>query len=124
MQLHRRSHQRIPVRLFIDQFSGQEQWIGVSSNLSAGGLYLCQRPQPVPSEMALELKLPGLDDSIWTKAEVRSVGSVGGFMSIGLVFTAMASKHHRLLRAWVSTARLQLRPDGNERRSTIRQLAA
>jgi hypothetical protein len=70
--------------------------------------------------MALELDLPGLQDTIWTKAEVRSVGSLGGFMGIGLAFTAMAQKHHHQLRYWVRMARGQLR--ANERRSSIRQI--
>jgi hypothetical protein len=119
-----RRHDRIPIRLFVDQYSGQEHWIGVSFNLSAGGLYLCQRPQPIPGVMGLELDLPGLPESIWTKAEVRSVGTRGQFMSIGVVFTAMANKHRRWLEDWVGTARKQLRTDGTERRATIRQLAA
>lgn len=124
MQLFRRSAHRIPIRLFIDQFRGQEHWIGLSFNLSAGGVYLCQRPQPIPNEMALELDLPGLDDSVWTKAEVISVQSRGKFMGVGVAFTAMANKHQRLLRDWVWEASKQLRPDGIERRSTIRRLAA
>jgi hypothetical protein len=119
-----RSHDRIPIRLFVDQYSGQEHWIGVSFNLSAGGLYLCQRPQPIPNLMGIELDLPGLPESIWTKAEVRSVGTRGQFMSIGVAFTAMATKHRRWLQEWVETARRQLRPAGTERRATIRQLAA
>ena len=124
MQRYRRSHHRIPVHLFIDQFRGQEHWIGLSFNLSTGGLYLCQRPQPIPNEMGLELSLPGSPDSIWTKAEVRSVGSYGGFMGIGLAFTAMADKHRSWLRDWVGAARTQLRTGGNERRATIRQILA
>ncbi len=87
-------------------------------------MYLCQRPQPIPNQMGIELDLPGLDDSIWAKAEVRSVGSQGGFMGIGLAFTAMANRHQRLLQDWVGAARTQLRTDGIERRATIRRLAA
>jgi hypothetical protein len=121
---YRRSHQRIPIRLFIDQFSGQEHWIGLSYNLSAGGLYLCQRPQPIPNQMGIEIELPGYDDSIWAKAEVRSIREQGGFMGIGLAFTAMANAHHRLLRDWVGAAKTQLRTAGRERRASIRRLAA
>ena len=124
MQFNRRSHRRIPIRLFVDQFKGQEHWIGLSFNLSEGGLYLCQKPQPIPGEMGLELSLPGEHESIWTKAEVRSVGSQGGFMAIGLAFTAMANKHRSLLRDWVWTAWAQLRTEGDERRGTVRQLLA
>ena len=83
MELYRRSDHRVPVRLFIDQFQGQEHWIGLSFNLSVGGVYLRQKPQAIPAELGLELSLPGNPESIWTKAEVRSVGSQGGFMGIG-----------------------------------------
>jgi len=121
MQRYRRSH-RIPVRLYVDQFRGQEHWIGLSFNLSAGGLFLCQRPQPIPNEMGLELRLPGIHESIWTKAEVRFVGSRGGFMGIGMAFTAMANRQRSVLQDWVGAARTQLRTDGNERRATIRQV--
>ena len=121
---NRRSHDRIPIRLFVGQFSGQEHWIGLSFDLSAGGLYLCQRPQPIPGEMGIELDLPGLPVSIWSKAAVRSVGTHGRFMAVGVAFTAMANKHRRWLEDWVETARKQLRPDGIERRATIRRLAA
>lgn len=124
MHLTRRNNHRIPVRLYIDQFRGQEHWIGLSFNLSVGGLYLCQKPQAIPNEMGVELSLPGNIESIWTKAEVCSVGSRGGFMGIGLAFTAMATRHRRMLRDWVRMARTQIRKSGNERRSTIRQVAA
>lgn len=120
MPLFRRNHYRVPIRLFINQYSGQERWIGLTFNLGAGGLYLCLPPQPIPGQMGLELELPGLDDTIWTRAEVRSVGSRGKFMGIGMAFTAMAQKHQRLLGDWVGMARRQLR--ANERRSTIRQV--
>lgn len=123
MPLYRRRHHRVPIRLFIDQFRGQEQWVGLTYNLSSGGLYLCQRPQPIPAEVGLELDLPGLSESIWTKAEVCSVLSHGEFMGVGMAFTAMANGHRRALKDWVMTARKQLRTY-NERRSTIRRLAA
>ncbi len=124
MQFNRRSHRRIPIRLFVDQFAGQEHWIGLSFNLSVGGLYLCHKPQAIPGQMGLELSLPGEPESIWTKAEVCSVGSQGGFMGIGLAFTAMANKHRSLLRDWVWAAWAQLQPDGEERRGSVRQLLA
>jgi hypothetical protein len=72
--------------------------------------------------MGLELDLPGLDESIWTKAEVRSVGSHGGFMGLGLAFTAMANKHKHLLHDWVGETRKKIRTV--ERRSPLRQLLA
>ena len=124
MRPTRRNDLRVPIKLFVDQFRGQEHWIGLSQNLSAGGVYLCQKPQPIPGVMALELDLPGLGDTIWTKAEVRSAGEHGGFMGIGVAFTAMANKHRSLLHDWVQTARKQLRAYGLERRATIRSLAA
>lgn len=123
-RLYRRKHFRVPIRLFVDQFRGQEHWVGVSYNLSPGGVYLCQRPQPIPSELGIELELPGLPDSIWTRAEVRSVGDHGGFMGIGLAFTAMASAHERMLQSWVRTTRRRLRIKGYERRSPTRRLLA
>lgn len=122
--MHYRRNHRVPVHLFIDQFRGQEHWIGLSFNLSVGGLYLCQRPQAIPGEMGIELDLPGLDDTIWTKAEVRSVGSLGGFMSISMAFTAMANMHRSLLGDWVQTVRTQLQADRYDRRSPARQLLA
>jgi hypothetical protein len=123
MPLYRRRHHRVPVRLFIDQFQGQEQWVGLTFNLGSGGLYLCQRPQPIPGQVGLELDLPGLSESIWTKAEVRSVLSQGGFMGVSMAFTAMANGHRSMLQDWVMMARKQLRTY-NERRSTLRRLAA
>lgn len=104
MPLDRRSDQRVSVRLVIDQFNGQEHWVGVGFNLSAGGVYLCQRPQCVPGQMALELEIPELGDSIWTKAEVRSVETQGPIMGLGLAFTAMANHHRYLLHDFTGVA--------------------
>jgi hypothetical protein len=102
--LDRRSNRRVGVRLVIDQFSGQEHWVGVGFNLSAGGVYLCQRPQAIAGQMALEIDVPELGDTIWTKAEVRSVDIQGPIMGIGLEFTAMANEHRYLLHDWTDVS--------------------
>ena len=125
MELFRRSHRshhRVPIRLFVDQYMGREHWIGLTFDLSEGGVYLCQRPQPAPGEMGVELNLPGLRESIWTRAKVHSVRKRGGFMGMGLAFTAMAKRHRGLLHDWLAMARTQIHTIRTERRSTVRQV--
>lgn len=106
--MDRRGDERVPVRLVIDQFKGQEHWVGVGFNLSAGGVYLYQRPQCIPGQMALEINIPELGDTIWTKAEVRSVEIEGPIMGLGLEFTVMPWCHRLLLHDWTCTPGAQL----------------
>lgn len=79
----------------------------ISFNLSPEGIYLYQRPRDLVRTVSLEFQLPGREESIWAKGEVRYDGRFGEFQGTGIAFTAMANRHWDWIQDWVIESRLE-----------------
>lgn len=106
MAINRRASLRVPVRLLVNQFVGEEYQPGLSFDLSPFGLYLYRRPRAVHRNVQLEFTLPGESDSVWAAGEVRFCGRFGEHQGAGIAFTAMASRHFALIQEWVLGRRI------------------
>ena len=108
MSVSRRHATRVPARLLVDRHvhSGPAQ-IGMSLNIGPDGIFFFERPRIVHPVVQLEFKLPGIEESIWAKGEVRFAETVGDFLGTGIAFTAMAKLHWDMIYDWVLAAKLR-----------------
>ncbi len=75
-----------------------------TTNLSTRGIFLEQVLSPMErfsDVVQIEVPLPGLNDSLWTRGEVVYDRFERLFHGTAIRFTGMANKHRRLLRSWL-----------------------
>lgn len=102
--LDRRFSPRVRVEMFLNQYVRDLPFRALATNLSPWGLQLrklVERNAPLSRIVGVEFELPGTGELIWARAEPRFDALDSDFQTSGLLFTAMASKHERLLRAFV-----------------------
>lgn len=72
--LQRRSTVRLDAEIELDLHSDHNFYTGFSANISDGGLFVATyRPQSVGDRLNVKFKLPGVDEPIEAKVEVRWV---------------------------------------------------
>lgn len=100
----RRLELRVPVEMYLNQYVRERGFRALASNLSDNGLFMRKLTEPFlrrASSMALEFELPGTNEIIWARAEPRFESLGGDFHLTGVLFTAIADKHARLIRDYV-----------------------
>ena len=107
MSTNRRSGIRVPARLLINQYIREKHRTVISFNLSPEGIYVYQRPRDLVRTVSLEFNLPGHQETIWAKGEIRYAGRFGEYQGTGIAFTAMANRHWDWIQDWVIESRLQ-----------------
>lgn len=107
MSRNRRFGLRVPARLLINQYVADWHHQSISFNLSPEGIFLYHQRMPDSKVVSLEFKLPGQEDSVWAKGEVRYRGRFGDYLGAGIAFTAMANKHWDMVHDWVLDTRLE-----------------
>lgn len=107
MASNRRLGLRVPTRMVINQYADNHHRVSMSLNLSPEGIYVYHKPHGVPQVMGLEFELPGLEEPIWAKGELRFCSRLGEFMGTGIAFTAMANKDFTRLHDWVLSRRVE-----------------
>ena len=110
----RRSGYRVPLEIFLDQYIRDRPYRGLTADISPTGVSLraalpafprlC-RPLQGESTVALEVRLPGIAESIWARGEVCHQTADPLALTRGIRFTAMARAHARLLRDFCIEAR-------------------
>jgi hypothetical protein len=110
MDLERRRDPRVRLEMFLNQYVQDHPRRTLAVNVSDTGLFVQKLIEPVveqPTIVGLEFELPGTGEVIWASAESR-FDSFGDYFHIsGLRFVAMARKHERLLRDFVTEKRLR-----------------
>ena len=112
MPLNRRDTDRIPLKLFINEFVSDRLHRAVTTNISPTGLYVNRVFAVGHRELQfgrddrfvqLELQLPGTSDSIWARGEIRYDELNAGEMvhGTGIHFVQMARGHQKLLKEYV-----------------------
>ena len=108
--VNRRNSYRIPVQMFLNEYVADTPYRCMSANVSPTGLYLNRLLQPVGRSspiVGLEFELPGTNEMIWARGEVRYDTFDPYFHGTGVQITGIALAHQRLLRDYVLENRAQ-----------------
>jgi hypothetical protein len=107
----RRDGSRLPLQLYVNEYINDRPFRALAVDISETGLALHKLTEPIVAHaplVALELELPGTNEVIWAAAESRFDEVGDDFHVSGLRFSAMARKHHNLLRDYVRERRLRI----------------
>lgn len=131
MASDRRNELRLPVEICVRQYLAEVPYLGLTRDLSEGGLYVSRLVGPgrrpamwLGRPLQLEFALPGTGELIWAQGEVCYNDREGALHGVGIRLTSMAQRHAAVLRDYVDMvrkARLQnllLRVHKNRQRGT------
>jgi uncharacterized protein (TIGR02266 family) len=76
----RRTAERIPVEMWVEESNAEELYFQRSGNLSVGGIFLENTiPHPMGTQVELRFTLPGEAQPIKVKGRIVNVPDAGGF---------------------------------------------
>ena len=108
---NRRLSPRLRMRVFMNEYVGDDPCQALARDLSETGLALLKLPAKSASPVeivTLEVALPGTNETIWAAAQPRFDSLGPGYHVSGLRFVSMARKHERLIRDYVRERRERL----------------
>ncbi|HLK90164.1 MAG TPA: PilZ domain-containing protein [Polyangia bacterium] len=108
---NRRQAQRLRMRVFMNEYVADRPCQAIARDVSETGLALLKLPErtrPSTDVVALELELPGTNETIWAAAQSRFESLTADYQISGLRFLSMARKHERLIRDYVRERRERL----------------
>ena len=107
---NRRLSPRLPMRLFMNEYVGDDPCQALARDLSETGLALLKLPAKTSATqiVTLEVELPGTNETIWAAAQPRFESVSADYQISGLRFVSMARKHERLIRDYVRERRERL----------------
>jgi hypothetical protein len=108
---NRRQAQRLRMRVFMNEYVADRPCEAIARDVSETGLALLKLPErtlPSVDVVALELELPGTNETIWAAAQPRFESLTADYQISGLRFVSMARKHERLIRDYVRERRQRL----------------
>lgn len=108
---NRRIDPRLRLQLYLNQYIKDREYRALAMDISESGLSVQKLTEPVVPHaqvVALELELPGTNETIWAAAEPRFDAVGKDFHISGLRFRAMAQKHRNLVRDYVRERRLRI----------------
>jgi urease gamma subunit len=100
MQQERRFGFRIPLEMFLSQYTHDRHERGLTANISETGVYVNKVLAPTARggrTVALEFELPGTGEIVWARGEVCYDTLDDLFHGQGIRFTGMARAHQRLV---------------------------
>lgn len=99
----RRSGQRIPVEMWVEESSERELYFQRGANISEGGLYL-QRTIPHPRGTVVNLRftLPGEQNPIELRGEIVNVGEHEDDLGMGVHFVDLDNAVRARLTAFIA----------------------
>ena len=107
---NRRLSPRLRMRVFMNEYVGDDPCQALARDLSETGLALVKLPAKTsPAQVVtLEVELPGTNETIWAAAQPRFESVSADYQISGLRFVSMARKHERLIRDYVRERRERL----------------
>jgi hypothetical protein len=107
---NRRLSPRLRMRVFMNEYVGDDPCQALARDLSETGLALLKLPAKAsPVQLVtLEVELPGTNETIWAAAQPRFESVAADYQISGLRFVSMARKHERLIRDYVRERRERL----------------
>lgn len=101
---NRRADIRVPLQMFLNEYVNDRPHRCMSFNIGTRGLYLNRLSRPAPGPggvVGLEFELPGTNELIWARGEVRYDTRDPYFHGSGVEITGIAGRHQRLIRDYV-----------------------
>ena len=108
---NRRLAQRLRMRVFLNEYVGDDPCQAIVRDVSETGLSLVKLPDAAPRPVevvTLEVELPGTNETIWASAQPRFDALNPDYQISGLRFVSMARKHERLIRDYLRERRERL----------------
>jgi hypothetical protein len=108
---NRRLSPRLRMRVFMNEYVGDDPCQALARDLSETGLALLKLPAKSGAEskiVTLEVELPGTNETIWAAAQPRFESVAADYQISGMRFVSMARKHERLIRDYVRERRERL----------------
>jgi hypothetical protein len=108
---NRRLAQRLRMRVFLNEYVGDDPRPAIIRDVSETGLALLKLPErtlPSTDLVTLEVELPGTNETIWAAAQPRFESLSVDHQISGLRFVSMARKHERLIRDYLRERRERL----------------
>jgi c-di-GMP-binding flagellar brake protein YcgR len=108
---NRRLSPRLRMRIFLNEYVGDEPSQAIVRDVSETGLALLKLPDraaPKVDLVTLEVELPGTNETIWAAAQPRFESLNPDHQISGLRFVSMARKHERLIRDYLRERRERL----------------
>jgi hypothetical protein len=107
---NRRLSPRLRMRVFMNEYVGDDPCQALARDLSETGLALLKLPAKASPAaiVTLEVELPGTNETIWAAAQPRFESVSADYQISGLRFVSMARKHERLIRDYVRERRERL----------------
>lgn len=107
----RRISPRLRLRVCLNEYVREDPHPALAMDFSESGVGIQKRASPRPAQsgvVALEVELPGTNETIWASAEPK-FDAVGADVHVsGLRFLSMARKHERLIRDYLRERRERL----------------
>ena len=108
---NRRLAQRLRMRVFLNEYVGDDPCQAIVRDVSETGLSLVKLPAKAPRPVevvTLEVELPGTNETIWASAQPRFDALNPDYQISGLRFVSMARKHERLIHDYLRERRERL----------------
>lgn len=104
--VHRRAHTRCDVELEVNLDTDSNFYLGLTENISEGGLFVAtHRYKPLGTPVTLSFKLPGREQPITIKGEVRWLRPSNGRNEVhpgmGIQFVDVGPEEHAAIRAFI-----------------------
>jgi hypothetical protein len=109
----RRTISRLRLRVFLNEYIEEEPYRAVAMDFTEAGVGITKLAERAPAArpdalVALEVELPGTNETIWASAEPKFDQLGRDFHVSGLRFVSMARKHERLIHDYLRERRERL----------------
>ncbi len=92
----RRTRERVPVKMWIRNINGNEDYFQQTANLSSSGMYiLAPSPYPLNTEIDLEFIIPGSEHLVKCKAVVLNIREDNEFFGTSVRFTDISKSDQK-----------------------------
>jgi uncharacterized protein (TIGR02266 family) len=105
MRDERRSAERYPVELWVEESSDRELYFQRGANISAGGIFLERTiPHAKGTVINLRFSLPGDGNAIEVKGEIVNVGEDATDLGMGVKFLDLRDNDRERIEAFIARA--------------------
>jgi hypothetical protein len=98
----RRTSERVPLELWMEEVSGEDVYFRRSGNVSAGGVYFDKAiPHPLGTMVTLKFALPGDKEMVVARGEVVSSSGGNQGLGMGVKFLTIEGDGHKRIRSFL-----------------------
>ena len=98
----RRTSQRLPVEMWVEEASDRELYFQRSANISEGGIFLERTiPHTLGTEVSLRFTLPGDEEAIRVKGEIVNVNEDQPGLGMGIKFHDLSDTARTRILAFI-----------------------